>query len=76
MKLFITAAALVALNAMAFNAKDLSAKAMEKGKNAFSACKHEQVEFCKEHKKMDEIKTCLVKNKDKLSANCKSSIGL
>lgn len=79
MKLILSISLLISANAFAIDTgamKAIGAKALEKGKEVASACKSEQVEFCKEYKKMDALKECLMKNKEKLSPGCKTSIGL
>jgi len=79
MKFITSIALLVSMNAFAIDTgavKALGTKALEKGKEVASACKSEQVEFCKEYKKMDALKECLMKNKEKLSPGCKSTMGL
>ena len=83
MKAVMIAVTLFSMNSMAVDmsaAKGLAtqagAKAMEKGKEVYSACKSEQVEYCKAYTQMAPLKECLMKNKEKLSPGCKSSMGL
>ena len=83
MKKMILALTLISMNAFAVDmsaakgmAKDAGAKAMEKGKEVYAACKAEQVEHCKAYTKLEPLKECLAKNKEKLSPSCKSAMGL
>ena len=79
MKTLFFVLSLISLNAFSLEmpqAKALGAKAMEKGQEIASACKNEQMIYCKAYTKMPELKECLTKNKEKLSPTCKTSAGL
>lgn len=78
MKIIGTILLFISIKALAFDPsaiKAMGTKALEKSKDVASACKSEQVEFCKKVK-MEALKECLAKNKEKLSPGCKTSIGL
>lgn len=53
---------------------------MEQGKataqNVMAACKDEKVRYCEKYNEMEALKSCLSKNKENLSAGCKSSLHL
>ena len=79
MKTLIALISFISLNTLAVempSMKAVGAQALEKGKDVASACKSEQVEYCKAYTEMAPLKECLTKNKAKLSPACKTSIGL
>ncbi|MBX3040002.1 MAG: hypothetical protein KF789_04760 [Bdellovibrionaceae bacterium] len=79
MKTLILTLCLLSPNAFALDmdaVKETAAKAADKGKEVFSACKKEQVEHCKSYLELAPLKECLVKNKEKLSEPCKKAISL
>lgn len=83
MKLVLVAMMLVGGSAFAIDMPDMSAqgaKVMEQAKakvqDVMAACKEDKVKYCEKYTEMNALKECLKKNKESLSAGCKSSLGL
>lgn len=83
MKLVLVTLMLVGSSAFAIDMPDLSAqgaKVMEQAKakvqDVMAACKEDKVKYCEKYTEMNSLKECLKKNKESLSAGCKSSLGL
>ncbi|WP_413576885.1 hypothetical protein ACLVWU_02195 [Bdellovibrio sp. HCB290] len=57
-----------------------TSKMMDQAKNkaadVMAACKEDKIKFCDKVTEMNAIKECLKKNKDGLTAGCKSSLGI
>ena len=83
MRMILLTLSLLSVNAFAFDmdavketASKAAAKATEKGKEVFSACKKEHLEHCKAYLELAPLKECLIKNKENLSEPCKKAVGL
>jgi hypothetical protein len=80
MKIVFTSIMLLACFAQAEDSmmKGLGAKALEKTKtvatDVMSACKNDQVKFCKETQGAENIKACLKSNYEKLTPTCKQAL--
>ncbi|WP_413291682.1 hypothetical protein ACLSU7_09700 [Bdellovibrio sp. HCB185ZH] len=51
-------------------------QAKGKASDIMAACKEDKIKFCDKVTEMNAIKECLKKNKEGLSAGCKSTLGL
>ncbi|MFM6928940.1 MAG: hypothetical protein ACKOX6_10785 [Bdellovibrio sp.] len=83
MKLVLVALMLVSGSAFAIDMPELNAqgaKVMEqikaKAQDVMAACKEDKVKYCEKYTELNALKECLKKNKESLSAGCKSSLGL
>lgn len=83
MKLVLAVMMMVGSSAFALDMPDLNtegAKVVEqakaKAKDVMAACKEDKVKYCDKYTELNALKECLKKNKESLSAGCKSSLGL
>ncbi|UYL10128.1 hypothetical protein B9G69_005990 [Bdellovibrio sp. SKB1291214] len=51
-------------------------QAKGKASDIMAACKEDKIKFCDKVTEMNAIKECLKRNKDGLSAGCKSTLGV
>ncbi|QLY25910.1 hypothetical protein [Bdellovibrio sp. KM01] len=78
MKMAMVALLLVGGTAMAQmpDTSKMMDQAKGKATDIMAACKEDKIKFCDKVTEMNAIKECLKKNKDGLSAGCKSTLGL
>lgn len=83
MKFVLVSLMLVSGSAFAIDMPDLNAEgakvveqAKAKAKDVMAACKEDKVKYCDKYTELNALKECLKKNKESLSAGCKSSLGL
>ncbi len=78
MKIALVAMLLIGSSAMAQmpDTSKMMEQAKGKASDIMAACKEDKIKFCDKVTEMNAIKECLKKNKDGLTAGCKSTLGL